>query len=178
MIEHVNKSIELNMLNHSKIDLNDLVIEESDAYHKNTIIRLIKTWNLYLDQEASRNDVLVSMRNYLLVFNTKLNIQKDINEPLFGLYNDEGTVFAARETPSYVNDTFVEDVYAGLKSIENKSIDQFNLNTNAYISELTGYQHFKSIEQKIAVMGVLGMPNGYTSLVCLPTGGEIGRAHV
>ena len=39
------------------------------------------------------------------------------------------------------------------------------------IYRLTGFQRFKSIRQKLAVNGALNMPEGYTALVSLPTGG-------
>lgn len=39
------------------------------------------------------------------------------------------------------------------------------------ILNLTGYSKFKSLGQKLAVYGALNTPEGFTTLVSLPTGG-------
>lgn len=39
------------------------------------------------------------------------------------------------------------------------------------ILNLTGYSKFKSLDQKLAVYGALNTPEGFTTLVSLPTGG-------
>ena len=47
----------------------------------------------------------------------------------------------------------------------------YSLLTNRYIDEMTGFRHFKSIEQKLCVHGALNTPCGYTTLISMPTGG-------
>lgn len=55
--------------------------------------------------------------------------------------------------------------------VEPEKDDRYFLGVTPNIYRLTGFRKFKSIRQKLAVNGTLNMPDGYTTLVALPTGG-------
>ena len=146
-----------------------------DYYLKNTAIRLIKNRNRYLEGSVSSSDYLVSLRNFMITFNTPLQINEgfDVETKYFGIYEygDSEHYMASCQMPSYIkNDRFVEDAFKGNYEPE-ENPDSYSLRTNWFIKELTGFKEFKSVEQKICVHGALNVPDGYTSLICMPTGG-------
>ncbi len=141
----------------------------------NTAKRLINAVNLYRNGKCSVNDVLMSMRNYLLVLQTSMSV-RTISIPkdnVFGIYENasSGKYHAAFEFPEYVNDKFVKDVFMADGASSYREPHGFNLNTNAFIRKLTSFTTFKSVAQKLAVCGALNTPPGFTALISLPTGG-------
>ena len=46
-----------------------------------------------------------------------------------------------------------------------------NLVSDPMIYKLTGYKKFKTLDQKLSVYGALRTPDGFTTLISLPTGG-------
>lgn len=138
-----------------------------------TAKRLIKFYKKYREGSGTKDDFLVSLRNYLLLFQNSIRIDDSslIEGNLFGIKQDvDGKYFAVMDLPEYVSSTLVESSYMRNINIEDKVQDYF-LGTNSFIYRLTGFKQFKSIEQKIAIFGALNTPDGYTSLVSLPTGG-------
>ena len=110
---------------------------------------------------------MISLRNYLLVFQTavRLPLDIDITDNKYGLRIDsEGLCYATLNLPEYLNvdiikQGFMEDY------IEPKKDERYFLGVTPNIYRLTGFQRFKSIRQKLAVNGALNMPEGYTALV-------------
>ena len=148
-----------------------------DRFYISTARRLIKCYKKYLLGKASTEDYLVSLRNFLLVF--QCPIEFDNNEIImdneFGIHkNSDGKIFASLELPNNFRDVeFVQDVFVPSDVASPHIDDNYNLFTNQYIRDLTGnkFQRYKSIHQKIAVHGALNTPKGYTTLISLPTGG-------
>lgn len=144
-----------------------------EKYRYMTAYRLSKYVNFYRTHRVSLDDLLISLRNYLLVFQTavRLPIDIDITDNKYGLRIDsEGLCYATLNLPEYLNvdiikQGFMEDY------IEPKKDERYFLGVTPNIYRLTGFQRFKSIRQKLAVNGALNMPEGYTALVSLPTGG-------
>lgn len=144
-----------------------------EKYRYMTAYRLSKYVNFYRTHRISLDDLLISLRNYLLVFQTavRLPIDIDITDNKYGLRIDsEGLCYATLNLPEYLNvdiikQGFMEDY------IEPKKDERYFLGVTPNIYRLTGFQRFKSIRQKLAVNGALNMPEGYTALVSLPTGG-------
>lgn len=144
-----------------------------EKYRYMTAFRLSKFVKMYRARRISKDDLLISLRNYLLVFQTSVHLPEDIDiqDNPYGLRTDsEGLCYATLNLPDYMNidiikQGFMED-YIGPKKDE-----RYFLGVTPNIYRLTGFKKFKSIRQKLAVNGALNMPEGYTALVSLPTGG-------
>ena len=170
--EYLNKVIE------NYINLNfdwDLQINCTNFYEKylyNTTIRLKNSFDFYQHHRNAYADYLIALRDYLLVFNTMLNIKnlpfEHLNE--FGLFMNDNVLGANFDFPDYVNEKFAKDVY--MSNFEYKETEfEENLDSNTYVKYLTGFDEFRSLSQKLAVYGALNAPDGYTTLISLPTGG-------
>lgn len=80
--------------------------------------------------------------------------------------------YANLEMPDYIDSFFAEQAFQRKKvSGDTEKQKDIFYGNNAYIYGLTRYKEFKSLEQKLAVFGALNTPEGYTTLVSLPTGG-------
>lgn len=128
-----------------------------EKYRYMTAYRLSKYVNFYRTHRISLDDLLISLRNYLLVFQTavRLPIDIDITDNKYGLRIDsEGLCYATLNLPEYLNvdiikQGFMEDY------IEPKKDERYFLGVTPNIYRLTGFQRFKSIRQKLAVNGAL-----------------------
>ena len=144
-----------------------------EKYRYMTAFRLSKFVKMYRARRISKDDLLISLRNYLLVFQTSVHLPEDIDiqDNPYGLRTDsEGLCYATLNLPDYMNTDiikqgFMEDYIAPQKD------ERYFLGVTPNIYRLTGFKKFKSIRQKLAVNGALNMPEGYTALVSLPTGG-------
>ena len=138
-----------------------------------TAYRLSKYVNFYRTRRISLDDFLISLRNYLLVFQTavRLPIDIDITDNKYGLRIDsEGLCYATLNLPDYLNIDIIKQGFM-VDYVEPEKDERYFLGVTPNIYRLTGFQRFKSIRQKLAVNGALNMPEGYTALVSLPTGG-------
>lgn len=146
-----------------------------EKYIFNTAITLIKIWNKQLNNEASKVDFECALRNYLLLVKKELVMPKYYPSERFhdfGLYIDmnTGKVRAKLVLPEFSNRYLVNQLY--MQNIKEEDEDKIhNLITNSYIQKLTSFKYFKSNEQKLAVMGALRTPVGYSCLVSMTTGG-------
>ncbi len=151
-------------------------INAKATFMKNTIKRLVRAYSLYNDNQNYKNDFLLALRDYLIVFDTTVSIQNDdiFKDNSFGIAYDsiEQKYFATYEFPQGVNEHFAKMAFLKEESITTL-ISDANLVTDPYIYSLTGYKYkqFKSLDQKLAVYGALNTPDGYTTLISLPTGG-------
>ena len=144
-----------------------------EKYRYMTAFRLSKFVKMYRTRRISKDDMLISLRNYLLVFQTSVRLPEDIDiqDNPYGLRTDsEGLCYATLNLPDYMNiDIIKQGFMEGY--IEPQKDERYFLGVTPNIYRLTGFQKFKSIRQKLAVNGALNMPEGYTALVSLPTGG-------
>lgn len=146
-----------------------------DAFLYKSAKRLMIAYDKFRTGQAGADCFLISLRNYLLVFQNEITITNDevLKNNEYGIIkNAAGNYYAVSDLPSYVDSDFVEQAFQrkGVPQIQINSEGIF-LGTNAFIYRLTGYNSFKSLEQKLAVYGALDTPDGYTTLVSLPTGG-------
>ena len=155
----------------------DFGTSAAERFILNTGKRLRNAWILYRREPAYKDDFLLALRDYLIVMETDLHLP-DHCVPEYNDYSivkdmQKGTFFATLELPETVNRKFVERAFLiGNNAPQRKeSGTRYNLQSDPFIYKLTGYSEFKSIEQKIAVHGALRTPEGYTTLVSLPTGG-------
>lgn len=147
-----------------------------ENFYAHTVERFLNTYKGYINATCSEADYLCSLRNLLLVFDFNLKIYDDsVISDRFGIYQNASTkeIYAAVNVPDYVaRPEFVSRAY--VRNFVYRSSNEsarYNLVTNPYINNLTNYKTFKTLAQKLAVMGALKLPFGYTSLICLPTGG-------
>ena len=146
-----------------------------NQFKYNTAKRLVICFNKFMSGIVNKNVFLCSLRNYLLVYQNEMLVPDGLipSENEYGIMrNAEGKYYASLEMPDYINSVFVDQAFQRKKieAYSEKKKDIFG-GTNAYVYNLTHYKEFKSLEQKIAVLGALNTPEGYTTLVSLPTGG-------
>ena len=153
----------------------EIAASPQDQYRLRTAKRLIHAHKLFKQHTEYYNDFLLALRDYLIVFNTSIRISNiDISrDNSFAINKDEieGKYFASEQFPKYINPSFVRQAF--LQEGQNEKIlkKEHELLTDPLIYAITGFSCFKSMSQKIAVYGALNTPDGYTTLVSLPTGG-------
>lgn len=160
--------------NEAEFNLEIDALNSAELFHYHTVKRLHRAYKLFLENDDFLGDFLIAFRDYMITFDVAQEYKgKPIKEIIkYGVdYDDvEGKYFASMQLPKYVNEKFVSDAF--IKNTESKKIGKGNaLLTDSLIYSLTGYSHFKSMDQKLAVYGALNAPEGYTVLVSLPTGG-------
>ncbi len=151
----------------------------ADAYERfllHTIKRLCRAYELLILETKGKGDFLLALRDYLLTFQTKLSLPTAIsiaNDNEYGVAQDpvDGKYFASYQFPDYVNHNFCESVFLTEKPAYKTKNLGYDLHTDALIQKITGFKFFKSTAQKLAVYGAINTPDGYTTLVSLPTGG-------
>lgn len=152
------------------VSLNQDALEK---YKYNTALRLSKYIYKYRKKRITMDDVLVSLRNYLLLFNTKVVLPEDIDITgnKYGLGVDGNSCCnASMDIPEYLQKNIISQGFMR-NYVQSQRKEKYFLGVTPNIFRLTGFKYFKSIRQKLAVNGVLNMPEGYTALVALPTGG-------
>lgn len=141
-------------------------------------MRLINAYQRFMTEQSHENqtEFECSLRNYLLFLKTDIII-KDyaLTEPnCFGLMmkRSSGSIYARLDFPQYVNDTLIRTVFNS-QPLQKPADDKEIKEVNPYIYKLTDqkFRTFKSIEQQLAVMGALRVPDGYTAMVAMSTGG-------
>lgn len=155
-------------------DLNEKMISSSGItqFKIASAYRLVLNWMKYKNNQVSKNDFECSLRNYLLVLNTDIEIRdyQLSDENTYGLRYNYGKIIAKYALPDYVNSTFVKSAFLnGYVQSNNKS--RYLIPTSPFVEQLTGYSQYKSVEQQIAVQGAFNVPNGYTALISMLTGG-------
>lgn len=150
-------------------------VGEVEQYKYSTAIRLLKSWEKQKVDKKYKSDFECSLRNYLLLMKKEIVIcgyDPSENFARLGLNMDNNSekIWATLLLPNFVNEYHVKKLY--MQDVPEKEVDNIhNLVTNSFIQNLTGFAMFKSHEQKLAVMGALRTPNGYTCLVSMSTGG-------
>lgn len=141
-------------------------------------VRMINAYQRFMSWQTAENQMEFecALRNYLLFLKTDITIKGyDLSKPnRFGLMinNSKGSIYANLDLPQYVNETFVRTVFNS-EPVNQTDNDTVIKEVNPYIYKLTKgkFSSFKSLEQQIAVMGALKVPDGYTALVAMSTGG-------
>ena len=155
----------------------DITAEMDDlqAFYCRTAKRLIIAYELQRDNSDYQDDFLMALRDFLLVFETSLTIKSveiaDENSYAIKKNNDTGKYFATFQFPEGVSTELAEQAFMRNLSAEYSRKKEYNLTTDSLIYSVTGFKQFKTMSQKLAVYGALNTPEGYTTLVSLPTGG-------
>lgn len=144
-------------------------------YYCRTAKRLQISYSLWKNEKKYWGDFLIALREYLLVFDTDIALKDvvipDDNEYAIKKDSVTGKYYASFQFPEGVIFEFAEQAF--MRNLDGEPLDNkpYNLMTDSYIYKLTGFKRFKSIAQKLAVYGALNMPDQYTALISLPTGG-------
>lgn len=153
----------------------DVKSNSHDRFILHTAKRLCRTYDLYRTNTCGIDDFLIALRDYLLTLQVKININSisipENNEYGIACDSQNGSCFASYQFPSYVNRKFCEDAFLSEYHPHKSDYRRYDLHTDAQIRRITGFKFFKSPAQKLAVYGALETPDGYTTLVSLPTGG-------
>lgn len=164
----------LNEDNEVELNMEIETLNPVELFHYHTVKRLLKEYRLFLLNDEFLGDFLLAFRDYMITFDVAQEYKgKPIKDTIkYGIdYDDvESKFFVSMQLPKYVNEKFVNDAF--IKSTASKKYEKRNaLLTDSLIYSLTGYSHFKSMDQKLAVYGALNAPEGYTVLISLQTGG-------
>lgn len=140
--------------------------------------RLVNAFKRYQLDYQFLGDFLIALRNYLLTFQTEIHLPYEIVSDtldLYGLWADSetGIVRASYQLPDYVNPSFVQTAFLSedYSTQIHRNDNHINLSTDPMVYHLTGYSRFRSLAQKIAFYGAMKTPDGYTTLISIPTGG-------
>ena len=140
-----------------------------------TVKRLQMTYDLLRKQECESGDFLLALRDYLLTYQTEVTLNfmdiPDDNPYGISVNSQTGRYFAGFQFPDYINNSFAETAFLKEKHVVKIKKKEYDLHTDPLIKQMTGFNTFKSMDQKVAVYGALNTPDGYTTLVSLPTGG-------
>ena len=146
-----------------------------EKYLAKRAFSLIETYAKYKDELAGEADYYVALRGFMKSFQTTL-ILDQFNlgrENSYGFHieeNHEVSVFL--DLPNYIqHPDLVEQAFITATTPITEEKTSFQKNTLPSIRKLTGFAEFKSVEQKYCVIGALNTPKGYTTLICMPTGG-------
>ena len=158
-----------------ELSFDSTAVPQMKFFHR-TEIRLVKNYKKFITGAIGIADYLASLRNFLLVFNMPLRIKcaDYLEDNKFGIYLYEGEdrYMAAPQIPSYIpHPQFVEEAFITEETETDTVQSPYSLQTSPFIANLTGFTTFKSIEQKLSVYGAVNTPVGYTTLICMSTGG-------
>ena len=153
----------------------DMGLDDLQAFYSRTAKRLKNAFQLQNKDPTYQNDFLIALRNFLLVFEIGLSIDS-VEIPEDNAYaikknNSTGKYFSNFQFPDGVATELAEPAFMRNISSNESSKKDYNLMTDSLIYSVTGFKYFKSMLQKLAVYGALNTPDGYTTLVSLPTGG-------
>ncbi|WP_097006575.1 DEAD/DEAH box helicase [Lacrimispora amygdalina] len=171
-------AVKIEMLINGEISIDEIIIEISkdpiDAFYWKTVRRLLVSYGKFVSDTKYKDDYIMALRDYLIIFDESVHVSDDqfLLDNEFGISLDavENKYFASFCVLEGINEKFVKEAFIKEGKTEIIKYDA-NLIADSKIVELTGYTRFKTLDQKIAVYGALNTPEGYTSLISLPTGG-------
>lgn len=150
-------------------------MDSLQAFYCRTAKRLMIAYELQKENSDYRNDFLLAFRDALLFFESSIAVKDleiaDDNPYAIRKNTSTGKYFATFQFPEGVSSELAESAFMRNLSLENSRKKDYNLTTDSLIYSVTGFKQFKTMSQKLAVYGALNTPDGYTTLVSLPTGG-------
>lgn len=150
-------------------------MDELSAFFCRTAKRLKIAYQLQKENSQYENDFLMAFRDFLLVFETSMELKTveipELNEYAIKKDDVTGEFFSTFQFPEGVISELAEQAFMRNYILEEKRKEEYNLMTDSLIYSVTGFKYFKSMAQKLSVYGALNTPAGYTTLIALPTGG-------
>lgn len=145
------------------------------SFYCRTAKRLKIAYKLLRGNPCYQEDFLMALRDFLLVFETSLAVEcieiGEDNPYAIKKNASTGKYFANFQFPEGVPTELAEQAFMRNLPSEDLRRKEYNLVTDSLIYSVTGFKQFKTMSQKLAVYGALNTPDGYTTLVSLPTGG-------
>lgn len=148
-----------------------------EKFLRNCTVRLIHEYDKYLRGQAGKSDFLSSLRDFMLSYSVddlRIEDSELVKDNDFGiqLAGTSFHYFCAPDFPKYIlHKEFINAAIINQATQVSVIKSKYQLQTNRYIYDLTHYESFHSFEQKVCVYGALNTPAGFTSLICMPTGG-------
>ena len=157
------------------VDTSDF-LKMQEAARSRYVIGFIRRVVQFKREEASAKDICLNIRDLILVLG-----RVKLTEKLYAVVKEYGAEFdlvcendlqvsCLHHIPEWLAPhQYIKDVYAlrhddGIEFETESSGD-------AILATHTGFNAYKSFEQKVAVHTALNLPNGHTLLISLPTGG-------
>lgn len=151
-------------------EVNNMCFSETE---KNSAIRLINAWSLYRLNSKFMYDFEIALRDFLMLTGVSIKIGaytvSDFGQSI-GLRDGENGKWVLQEYPEFIVQNFALKS-AVAETIHYSKTSSYHLETNSFIRNLTGFNSFKTEEQKLCVMGALRAPEGSSVLVSMSTGG-------
>ena len=137
-----------------------------DFYYR-TAKRLKNSFDVYRKNDCYRNDFLIALRDFLLVFEMGLTIEginiPDHNDYAIKKNDTTSEYYCTFQFPEGVIAGFAESAFMRNVSSERVEIKDCNLMTDSLIYKITGFKYFKTMSQKLAVYGALNTQIGRAS---------------
>lgn len=151
-------------------------LKMQEAARSRYVIGFIRRIMQYKCNIASAYDLCMNIRDIVL-FLGRIRLNENIYDVVrkygseFNLVcENDMQVSCLHQIPGWLEpQQYVKDVYA-LHLDDNIDLESAS-SGDAMLKYHTGFDSYKSFEQKIAVHTALNLPNGYTLLISLPTGG-------
>ncbi len=147
-----------------------------EAARARYVIGFIRRITQFKCGQASEKDICLNIRDMALVLG-----RFKLTEKLYKVVREYGAEFnlicepdfyisCLLRSPEWLQPyKYIEDTYA-LKYEDSNEAERCSAGDTALVHH-TNFRTYKSFEQKIAVHTALGLPQGYTLLISLPTGG-------
>lgn len=165
---------------------NELIKQKSNELLNNGMIKeyekavICTTYFLRYHQynlgKISEKDLLMFIRDFVLYIG-KIHFPRLIQDAVrkagdcFGLFvTDNGEINVKEIIPDGLKEhkSYIEEVYSLLENRNQLNRSSFGDN---YIFKYTHFSQYRSLEQKVAVHSALCLPDNYTLMISLPTGG-------
>lgn len=177
--QKIEQWVESELRNDDGLGYSDISVESSyDRFLLNCARRLINANKLFRKDRRFLGDFLIALRNYLLTFQTEITLPalaelKTLER--YGLWYvpETGIIKASYKIPEYLITDFTQTAFLSedYSVYYHVSDSRYNLQSDPMVYRITGYEKFRSMSQKIALYGALNTPDGYTTLISMPTGG-------
>lgn len=152
------------------------LLKMQEAARSRYVIGFIRRVLQFKCDEASAKDLCLNIRDIVLILG-----RVKLTERLYKAVKEHGTEFnlvcendlqvsCLHHIPEWLEPhQHVKDVYA-LRYDDSIELEPAS-SGDAILAKHTGFNAYKSFEQKVAVHTALNLPNGHTLLISLPTGG-------
>jgi len=135
-----------------------------------------KRYQQYNAGQISGKDLLLFIRDFVLFMGRSrfprliVDVVERYGDELGVLVAADGAIDVVEKYPGCIADNkqFVKQVYSlGIDEVEENTC---GISDNLLVSN-TNFKEYRSLEQKIAVHSALDLPDNYTLMISLPTGG-------
>ena len=121
------------------------------------VFRLVNTFKKYRTGEAGQADYISALRSFMLSFQTELRVEDHgiLENNYQGIHFNPSSqkYYATYEIPDYIKyKSFVEKAFVNPGSTIPENSSPYCLNTNSYISGLTGFNSLNPLSKNCVFM--------------------------